>query len=67
MKKIAIAIHDYIKDWKNLLFHAVTGVIILVVAIYLPVSIYIRIGILILVILFNVFRTKFKKVKRKSK
>lgn len=61
MKKITTAVHDYIKDWKNLLFHAITGVIILIVAIYLPVSIYIRIGILILVILFNIYRTKFKK------
>jgi diacylglycerol kinase len=60
MKKIAKAIHDYIKDWKNLLFHTITGVVILIVAIYLPVSIYIRIGILILVVLFNIFRKKFK-------
>lgn len=61
MKKIATAILNYLKDWKNLLFHAITGVLILIVAIYLPVSIYIRIGILILVVFFNIFRKKIKK------
>jgi hypothetical protein len=60
MKRIAISVHNYIKDWKNLLFHAITGVLILVIALYLPVSIYIRIIILILVITFNVLRSKTK-------
>ena len=60
MKKIIIAIHDYLNDWKNLLVHAITGVIIILVALYLPVSIYVRIGILILVVLFNIFRKKIK-------
>lgn len=66
LKKIGLAILDYLKDWKNLLFHALTGVAILLVAFYLPVSIYIRMGILVLVILFNVFRKKWS-IKNKNK
>jgi len=61
MKKIIKAVYNYLKDWKNLLVHAITGVLILIVAIYLPVSVYIRTGILILVILFNAYRSKLKR------
>ncbi len=62
MKKVFTAILNYLKDWKNLLVHALVGVGLLLIALYLPVSIYIRIGILVLVVLFNVYRKKiFKK------
>jgi hypothetical protein len=58
MKNITKAVIDYLKDWKNLLFHAIVGVVLVVVALYLPVNVHIRIAIFLAVIAFNVFRKR---------
>jgi hypothetical protein len=51
----------YLKDWKNILSHSIIGVSILLIALYLPVKPIYRIGILILVVAFNVTRMKLAK------
>ncbi len=53
----------YLKDWKNLLAHTIIGVLILLIAFYLPVKPIYRILILFIVIVFNVLRMKFSKSK----
>lgn len=58
MKKVFTSLWAYLKDWKNLLVHSLVGIGLLLLAIYLPVQIYLKIGIFILVIIFNVFRMK---------
>lgn len=55
----------YLKDWKNLLAHSIIGVSILLIALYLPVKPVYRIGILVLVIMFNTARMKIAKRKTK--
>ncbi|MFH0894583.1 MAG: hypothetical protein V2A54_09110 [Bacteroidota bacterium] len=57
----------YLKDWKNLLAHTMIGVAILLVAFYLPVRLEYRIGILVLVVAFNVIRMRISKKKSDSK
>jgi len=56
----------YLKDWKNLLAHSIVGVLILLIAFYLPVKPVYRIGILFLVIVFNILRMRRKKKEIKS-
>jgi small-conductance mechanosensitive channel len=63
MKKFLKAIWKYLKDWKNLLGHALVGVAIILVAAYMPIPWWGRILVLIAIILFNIFREKiFKKI-----
>ena len=63
MKKLFTAIWNYLKDWKNLLGHALVGVAIILVAAFMPVPWWGRVLILIAIILFNIFREKiFKKI-----
>lgn len=54
----------YLKDWKNLLTHTIIGVLILLVAFYLPVKPIYRIIALVLVVAFNVFRMRRAKAKK---
>lgn len=58
MKNIAKAVIDYLKDWKNLLYHAVIGVVLVVVALYLPINVHIRIAIFAGVVAFNILRKR---------
>ena len=61
MKRIFTHILIYLKDWKNLLAHAIVGVMILSVALFLPVKPIYRVIILILVIAFNLVRMRMGK------
>ena len=54
----------YLKDWKNWLTHSIIGVMILLVAFYLPVAPIYRILILAVVVTFNVFRMRLEKAKK---
>jgi Flp pilus assembly protein TadB len=67
MKNPLIAILHYLKDWKNILAHSLIGILILVVAFFLPVPLYIRIVILVLVVVFNIARMNFKRKKHGKK
>ncbi len=50
MRKVWNAIVAYLNDWKNWLVHALIGVGLLLIALFLPVKPIYRIGILLLVI-----------------
>ena len=64
MNKIASNILKYLKDWKNLLAHALIGIGILVVAIFLPIKPIYRVILLVVVIVFNVTRMRLSKRKK---
>lgn len=64
MKKIVKGIKNYLTDWKNLLTHTLVGITILLIALYAPVSPYIRLGFVLLAVGFNLFRMEYSK-KRK--
>ena len=63
MKKVFEAVLNYLKDWKNLLSHAVIGILILVVGLSLPILPIYRIGILVLIVALNVFRMRLSEKK----
>ena len=62
--KILKYIWIYLKDWKNWLTHSIIGVLILLVAFYLPVKPIYRVIILALVVSFNILRMRLEKAKR---
>lgn len=56
--KVLKWIWTYLKDWKNILTHSIVGVLILLTAFYLPLPVIYRIGILVLIIIFNIWRMR---------
>jgi len=52
---------DYLKDWRNWVTHTLTGIMILLIAFYLPVQPIYRVGVLVLVIGFNIWRMRRAK------
>jgi chromate transport protein ChrA len=66
MKKVFEAVWAYLKDWRNLLSHAIVGVLILVVGLTLPIPPVYRIGLLLLIVALNIFRMRLSKKKSAS-
>jgi len=62
--KILKFIWTYLKDWKNWLTHSIIGVLILLVAFYLPVEPIYRVIILAVVVSFNILRMSLEKAKK---
>lgn len=50
----------YLLDWKNLLGHAIVGVFFLIIAIWAPINLYIKLGVIICLVTFNIWRMKKK-------
>jgi len=63
MKKVFGAIWIYLKDWRNLLSHALVGFAILAVGLFLPVQPVYRVVILLLIVGFNLVRMKLTEKK----
>ncbi len=59
MNRIIKGLKAYLTDWKNLLTHSIVGVAILLIAFFAPVSPYIRIAFVGVVVTFNVIRMKY--------
>jgi hypothetical protein len=59
MNRIMNGIKAYLTDWKNLLIHSIVGVIILVIALFAPVSPYLRLAFVLVVVGFNVMRMRY--------
>lgn len=66
MKRVFEAIWTYLKDWRNLLSHALVGFAILAVGLFLPVQPMYRVLILILIIGFNLVRMKLTEKKEEE-
>ncbi len=64
IKQILIGIKGYLTDWRNLLGHALLGVVFLFVAIWAPINIWLKLIIIALLITFNVFRMRLKAKKQ---
>jgi hypothetical protein len=59
MNRIIKGLKTYLTDWKNLLTHTVVGVVILAIALFAPVSPYVRLAFVGVVVAFNVIRMKY--------
>lgn len=54
---------SYLTDWRNLLGHALLGVVFVVIAIWAPISVWLKLVIIALLIAFNIFRMRRKNKK----
>ena len=63
--KILKFIWAYLKDWKNWLTHSIIGILILLIAFYLPIKPIYRVILLVFVVSFNIIRMRLEKVKKK--
>jgi hypothetical protein len=61
MKKISKALFGYVSDWKNLLVHAIAGVILVLVIFVEPLPVYVRIIVFVLVVAFNCLEGEIEK------
>ena len=58
--KIYQGIKMYLTDWRNLLLHSIVGILIVIIALFAPISPYLRLGFVAVVIAFNILRMKYK-------
>jgi len=63
LKQAFKGVITYLSDWRNWLTHSLIGVGILLVALVLPVDLYIRLLILAAVVAFNIWRMRRAKHK----
>ena len=63
LNKTLNAIWTYLKDWKNLLAHALVGLLILAIGLALPIMPIYRIILLLVVIVLNTVRMKLSEKK----
>jgi hypothetical protein len=59
MRWILNGVKAYLSDWKNLLMHSIVGLLIVIIALFAPISPYLRLGFVILVVGFNVLRMRY--------
>lgn len=59
MNRILDGIKKYFMDWRNWLTHSLVGILLLAIAIFAPVNIYLKIVFIACVIGFNVLRMKY--------
>jgi len=58
MNKFFLNIWEYLKNWKNLLGHALLGIAIIVVSAILPIPWWARVIVLVVLVVFNIFRER---------
>ena len=58
---------SYLTDWRNLLGHALLGVLFVVIAIWAPINVWLKLAIIALLITFNVLRMRNKNKKSAEK
>jgi thiol:disulfide interchange protein len=68
MKNFFLNIWKYLKDWKNLLGHTLLGITIIVVSAILPIPWWARVIVLVVLVVFNIFRERlFATIFRKKR
>lgn len=61
MKKLFSGFAEYLKDWRNWPVHGIIGIAILLAAVFLPVSPWIRLAFLAGAAGFNIIRMRMEK------
>lgn len=61
------ALKSYLTDWRNLLGHALLGVVFVVAAVWAPVNIWIKLAVIACLIAFNVIRMRNRSKKNAEK
>lgn len=63
LKKIGSGLKAYLTDWKNLLGHALLGVFFVVIAVWAPINLWLKLGIIACLICLNILRMRLKAKK----
>lgn len=63
MKKILLALKEYLCDWHNLLGHALLGIGLLIFAIWVPIDIIWKLLLILVLVIFNVIRMRISNKK----
>ena len=62
-QSIWTGLKSYLTDWRNLLGHALLGVVFVVIAVWAPISLWLKLIIIAALITFNVLRMRNKNKK----
>lgn len=65
--KIWRGLRAYLTDWRNLLGHALLGVLFVVVAVWAPINIWLKLAIIACLITLNILRMRLKAKKNNEK
>ena len=57
----------YLTDWRNLLGHALLGVLFVVIAVWAPINIWLKLAIIACLIALNILRMRLKSKKANEK
>lgn len=61
LKKVWCGLKAYLTDWRNLLGHALLGIFFLILAVWAPIRLWIKLLIILCLILLNILRMRNKK------
>jgi Flp pilus assembly protein TadB len=67
LARIWSGLKAYLTDWRNLLGHALLGVVFVVVAVWAPITLWLKLVIIAVLITFNVLRMRNKNQKKSAK
>ncbi|HWQ97853.1 MAG TPA: hypothetical protein VN538_07180 [Clostridia bacterium] len=67
LARIWSGLKAYLTDWRNLLGHALLGVVFVVVAVWAPITLWLKLLIIAALITFNVLRMRNKNQKKSAK
>jgi len=67
LSRIWSGLKAYLTDWRNLLGHALLGVVFVVVAVWAPITLWLKLVIIAVLITFNVLRMRIKNQKKSAK
>ena len=62
-QSIWTGLKSYLTDWRNLLGHALLGVVFVVIAVWAPIALWLKLIIIAALITFNVLRMRNKNKK----
>jgi len=66
-RRIWTGLKAYLTDWRNLLGHALLGVVFVVVAVWAPITLWLKLLIIAALITFNVLRMRNKNKNQQAK
>jgi len=67
LDRIWSGLKAYLTDWRNLLGHALLGVVFVVVAVWAPITLWLKLVIIAVLITFNVLRMRLKNKNTQAK
>lgn len=67
LRRVWQGLKAYLTDWRNLLGHALLGVVFVVVAIWAPITLWLKLVIIAVLITFNVLRMRLKNKNTQAK